>query len=477
VQFDSGTHSTQGAHLSYTGSNQNISTFISANKETSKGFRDNSAFDNQNALADFSIAGTNAIYGLKLHASDEELELPGELDEATYNENPKASSPPTEFLDENRAAGEFYVEHEQFAAEAAYRNRNQHSFVFGNVDSDMKTRSFTPRYKSKFRQLSLTIGGDFYKSNLDVSADFTTAFNKSSLERKDAALYVSGTINMPTQTSINLGIRRQRVDINIDNADVLGASQSSEQKTDLATAWDITLNQRINSAMRVYIRYAEGMRFPVLDEMWSYFDGSINILDTQSSQHIETGGSIQLDNSTRLSVSAFLMDIEKEIGFDVATFSNVNFDDTRHVGIDLSLQTAVSPWWNLNAGANWREARFTSAPYEDNNIPEIPSWRASLNQTFNLNSNQHVGLDVIYTGKRYFADDFDNQGKKMKGYTILNAYYKKTIGDWFFKLNINNLADRKAADFGVYRGFSANPYYYYPLPERTLLVSIGASIQ
>ena len=478
LRIDAGTHNTQGAQVIYSGSSDGVAALVSVNAQTSDGYRDNNASDKKNALADFSMSTKDSVYGLRIISSDEELELPGSLDEATYIEDPTASNPSIEFINEDRTTVELYLQHEKYAAELGYRSRNQNSFLFGDVSSDLETLSFTPRYTTQLQKHTLVAGVDLYNSQLNINSDFSAfaSLNKSDTERKSVAIYVSDTVSLSNVTSLNVGMRRQQVKVDITNSDITLGVDSDDGRQDILNAWDLTLSHKFNSDIKTYIRYAEGMRFPVLDEMWGYFDGNINLLDPQTSSHIEAGLNLKINPVNLLSVNIFQIDIKDEIGFDAATFSNLNFDDTTHKGLDVNYQSVFTSWWALTATVNWRQASFTDGPYKGNDIPEIPKFRAAINQSIDISSEQHIGIDIVYTGPRYFGDDFTNQGKRMGGYSTFNAQYRKNIGEWFFMLKANNLTNKKAADYGLYNPFAPNPYFYYPLPERTILLSIGATI-
>jgi len=476
AQLDHGSYNNQGAHLFYSDSQHNTAAIFALNSLTSDGYRENSAIDSKNAMADFSISGDDSIYGFRANLSSEHLELPGSLPEYTYIHDRTASNTSIEFIDEDRNTEEFYIQQGNFAAEIGYRERNQSSYIFGDVISNLNTVSATPRYAINISKHKLIAGADLYTSTLDVNADFASYYNKNNTTRNSVAAYVTDDISMGDNISVNLGIRKQRVNVNIANNDILSAIKTKQKQSDSLSAWDFTVNKKFSPLYKGYLRYASGMRFPVLDEMWDYFFGVINILEPQTSRHTEAGLQVILPDHGNLDITVFHINLKNEIAFDAATYSNLNLDPTEHNGIDVSYRTAFSPFWRINTNLNWRRATFSKGPNKSNEIPEIPRIHASISQQFQIRTHQQLGIDLVYTGERRFGDDFANVGKTMGGYSTANAKYQLQISNWSYALTINNLTNKKAADLGQYYDFAPNPYFYYPLPERSFLISVSTNI-
>ncbi|MBA7698440.1 hypothetical protein ES703_107117 [subsurface metagenome] len=206
--------------------------------------------------------------------------------------------------------------------------------------------------------------------------------------------------------------------------------------------------------------------------MWDYYFGTINTLKPQKGNHIELGGEANINENTDLTINLFHITLTDEIGYDSSIFSNTNFDPTQHDGIDVNLRSQISPLWTINAGFTFRDALFRSGNYNNKHIPEIPRQKLTLSNHFQLANKQAFNLDMVYTGKRYFGNDFANAGKQMPAHTLINLGYHRLFGDWKGLMVINNLLDRKTADSGFYNSFSPNPYFYYPLPERAISITI-----
>ncbi|WP_455217910.1 TonB-dependent receptor domain-containing protein, partial [Kaarinaea lacus] len=230
-----------------------------------------------------------------------------------------------------------------------------------------------------------------------------------------------------------------------------------------------SLKHKHNYGGNNYIRLARSFRSPVLDEMWDYFSGTINLLEPQTANHIEIGTQQTFSSGMMLSANLFRMNITDEIAFDGIT--NVNLDKTRHDGLNIDIRKKLAKDFRISAGLAARRATFIEGPNKGNTIPLVPQRKITLSGDYQLSEKSQLGLNVIHTGERYFGDDNANVGKKMPAYTHINASYSRAFTDWKVRLLIQNLANVKTADTGYYANWLTPPYTYYPLPERAIYLS------
>jgi len=445
----------------------------------SDGYRDNSAFDTRSLLGELTHAMGDKELGIRVHANTEKLELPGALNEPLFKDDPTQSSSTIEQAKERRYAVEGFVLGENYSMELGLRDKHQEATIFGDTEADLKTLSLTPRIKGKLGAHNIVAGIDLYRSTLDTTAIFGGLFpaeNTSDTTRTSKAIYLTDTSSLGNNTTLHLGLRRQYVNLDIENTNLLSNSQSSDKQTDILTAWDITLSRKHRYGAKNYIRAAKSFRFPVLDEMWSYFSGNIALLNPQTGRHVEIGTQHRLDNGFEYKLNVFKMILEDEIGYDSATFSNVNFDKTRHKGLNLNVRIPFSEKLNGQIRYAMREASFRDGPNRGKKVPLVPNNKLSLSGQYRLNQQQQVAVDAVYTGQRYFGDDLSNVGKQMPGYTRLDMSYKHRFKKFSVKAMVKNLTNVSQADSGFYNSFSPNPYFYYPLPERAFYLSLDAEL-
>jgi iron complex outermembrane receptor protein len=446
----------------------------------SNGYRDNSAFDTFSLMTEASRELGAGNYGARINASREKLQLPGYLDEATYKSNPTAASGTLEYAQERRFAIEGYYAGQGLAGELTLRKKHQEATVFGDTAADLSTLSLTPRVNRHYGSHSLVAGLDLYHSRLETDASFSNFapppamnINASDTTRNSAALYLTDTITVSETTSLNLGARHQRVKLDIENNGNI-SGHSSDSSRDKLNAADITLSHQHRYGGLNYLRLARSFRSPVLDEMWSYFSGSIGLLDPQTAHHVEIGTRQKIGHDLQLNANLFRMNISDEIAYDGT--ANVNLDKTRHDGLNFGLSGALTPQLSFNAGYAWRKATFRAGANDGNNVPLVPKHKLTLSGNYQLDDKRRLALDAIHNGRRYFGDDYANIGKQLPGYTRWDMSYSQQFDHWRARLLVQNLTNIHTADVGYYAWWMTPPYAYYPLPERAVYLSFEGEI-
>lgn len=454
----------------------------------SDGYRQQSAIENLSLMGELSHEHGDWLYGTRLNANNENLELPGFLYEPAYLADPTASTSTLEKAEQKRYAIEAFAESASgLAAEITYSRKRQEATVFGDTRADLDTLSFTPRFQRQYGRSTLTVGLDAYLSQLDASGEFSnfspppaTSINDSDATRRSYALYLTGNIALGNNTNLDLGYRHQQVGIDITNRSNTAADTRDDRRDHLNAA-DITLSHKHRYGGRNYVRLARSFRAPVLDEMWSYFSGNISLLNPQTADHLEIGTRQNFSNGADLTANLFVMLLEDEIAFDQTTYSNVNLDKTRRDGINISLHSPVGKRASLQAGYAFRKATYRAGPNDGKDIPLVPRNKFTLGGQYKLGDNTRLGINAIYTGSRYFGNDYANAGKKLDGYTRVDMNLRHTFGAWHARLLIQNLTNTKTADTGFYDygsysgGFTPSPYSYYPLPERAFYIQLGTA--
>ena len=475
ASITSGSFNTQGVNADVSKNYGDTAVYAAVDAQQSDGYRDESQFDQKTLVTELSRNIGDRNYGLRLNHFDEDLQLPGALETSLYEADPTQASNIGDDAQQRRNGVDLFVSAEQFAGELAYSSKHQQAF--GTTEADLNTLSFTPRLHQSVAGHQLIGGIDAYNSQLDTRADYGTNGNKSATTRGSYALYINDNYALTAQTRLSLGLRHQWVNLEIDNDDLYSTASARTKRDDQVNAWDIGLNHSFNDILQAHARIAGSLRLPVLDEMWSYFSGTITPLKPQTGRHTEIGADITLSSQASIKINLFDIRLEDEIGYNVSTYSNENLDPTLHQGADIDYSNIVNALWRINFGYAWRDATFRSGVNKDKHIPEIPLHRATLANAFTFDDHNRVNADFIFTGKRYFGDDYGNDGKQMPGYTRINLGYQYRRANWKLQLRIDNIADVKAADHGYYGNWtSPASYYYYPLPGRAWYLTVGAEI-
>ena len=460
-------------------SKDNNAVSVTADRFQSDGYRDNSSFKATSLVSELSHEQDNNDFGLRINASTNDLGLPGALNEPLFKDDPTQSTFTIEKAKEKRYATQGFLLNDHYSMELGLSNKHQEATIFGDTEADLKTLSFTPRVKGQLGVHTLVAGIDIYRSSLDSSAIFGGTFpaeNTSDTKRNSRAAYITDSSSLGNNTTLQLGLRRQIVKLDINNTDLLTSSNTSDEQKDALTAWDITVSHKHRYGARNYIRAASSFRFPVLDEMWSYYYGTINLLRPQTGRHLEIGTQQRLANGVSYNVDIFKMDLQKEIGFDHVSYTNVNFDNTQHKGLNVSSRIPLTKKLDAQIRYAYRKAIFSAGPNQGKKVPLVPQHKISLSGQFHLNERQQFTAEAIHSGKHYFGDDLSNAGKELPSNTRLDIGYKQQFNKVSLKASVKNLTNISQADSGYYNTFSANPYYYYPLPERAFYLSLEGSL-
>jgi iron complex outermembrane recepter protein len=473
VTARAGSYSTYGLALTGNARSTDTAATVSAQGLDSNGYRDNSASRQRGLVAEVTRLAGERRFGLRADASSEALNLPGPLNEPLYLSNPRASTYNTEKTDMEQRGAELFLSGADIAGELGLRSKKQNAQLFGTTAADLETVSFTPRYSATLWHQSLITGIDVYRSTLSTQATFTGASNSSDTRRDSLAVYLTDAFDLGSGFGINLGARRQGVSIDMTNVDLLTGTPTGAANNDQLNAWDATLSWR-QGKTRAYVRAAESFRFPVLDEMWSYYSGSITLLRPQTDQHVELGFSTAL-GSTTLEANAFRILVTDEIGYNAATYANENLDPTRHRGFNLGWRAEYGETASLRLGWTYRDASFRAGAYDGNAIPEVPRNSVTLVTVWRMAEQHQLGLDGVYTGERYFGNDYANVGKTMPSYSRWKLHYTYSPSTWKLRLTLDNLTNVSAADIGYYNSFTPNPYYYYSLPVRSVTGTLEKS--
>ena len=322
----------------------------------------------------------------------------------------------------------------------------------------------------------MVAGIDVYHSNFDTLAVYESPFFNSrdtrDIKQDSYGIYITDTVAVTERIVLNLGLRNHTLSVKAN--DIGGGLEN--KRDDKINSWNITLNRKHRYGANNYIRIAKSFRGPVLDEMWNFTTAEFTLIKPQTGLHYEIGTKQTFTNGFKMDANIFRIDLKDEISFDLATFNNINLDKTRHDGLNVNLRAPINDNLNIHVGYAYRNASFQSGPNDGKTIPLVPDNKFSVSANYQLNKTQQFGLSAVRTGSRYFGNDDTNAGKQMSPYTRLDANYTQRFNTLKARVKITNLTDVKAADTGFYRTSTPNPYYYYPLPERAIYLTLEVDI-
>lgn len=485
---------------------------IAANGISSDGYRDNNELEQKTVLADLRLTQAKQEFFLKLGADDQELGLPGVrvVDPASGKNEMKTdrrgTSTPNDFADQNGhfvTAGftRYLASETELIIDLGLREKEQEAFYddyFGSgsssfLDTELSTWSFTPRLKTSYHLAGLpssgTVGVDYYRSDYDSERALNPETRAQpihwlDIEQTSIAVYGHNGSQLSDSTSLTLGLRYQEVDVEArDTFDPTApapppfpppappdSEAPAEDTSDKAAMYTLGLLHRIGPSISVFGNFEQSARFATVDEL---YDPTLDLyvpLDPQRARTFTLGTDYQ-SGPGELKLSTYYMRLEDEIHYSPATRSNVNLDPTERYGLELLTSGRLAKALTGRFNYTFMRSRFRDGPYEDNDVPLVPTHTASLSLLWSLSERLRLSLVGNYVGSKRFDDDQENSSEKIPAYKTADLKLTWTSGSWTLAASANNVSNEEYFDYGL--TFAPDAYIAYPLPERNYFVSIG----
>ncbi len=474
------------------GSVKDLSLYLSGDYFKSDGYRDNSKTENRDL-------GANATYYIKDFMKidfssgyhKDHTGLPGALKESDFAAGLTRTS--TRFPDDFADTKDDYVKvtpeirflgDNVIRVDASYRDRDFSSFSsgdFGNFlgESKVRTAALSPQVilKQDFDKIknNLTAGVDYQKAKEDIvnTSDFfgSVTIGNFTLKKEDVGYYAHDEVSIADSLHISGGYRHDRARFSFEPV-APGTPGSSSASVDVYTAG---LNYTFYKKSYAYINYSRSFRYPVLDELYSFFNNTINTsLVPQTSDDYELGVRHYLNDDIYVNANVFRLDTTKEIYFNPVSYQNENLDGkTRRDGVELSASVKAANWLTLRGSYSYLNAKIKEGTFAGKNIPNVPRNKATADAVFNATKEATIILSGIYVGERPFISDFSNAFSDQSSYFIMNAKFRYRIKNVKVFVDINNLTNKEYSEFGVVGGFPTVEKAFYPSPKRNFFAGIS----
>jgi outer membrane receptor protein involved in Fe transport len=201
---------------------------------------------------------------------------------------------------------------------------------------------------------------------------------------------------------------------------------------------------------------------------------SNSLLKPQKSINYEIGAyysnQITQNLMSDLSISAYQIDVEDEIDFDLESFRYQNINNTRHRGIETSIKLKYLNLLSSFLSYTNFDVRFRSGEYKDRFLKGIPQNVLTAGISYNFSSQLFTSLSINYTQGIYLDDD---NTKMLPSYYTLNANIGYSFNWLSLRLYLNNLLDTEYLPAGY---LLDDDKYYYPAAGRILVGSINVEL-
>jgi iron complex outermembrane receptor protein len=470
------------------GSLKNLSLHLSGNYLTSNGFRDNSRTEAKDL-------GLNAAYYVKDYMKldfsagyhKDHTGLPGALKESDFAA--EASRTDTKFPNDFAETKDYYLkfapevyfsENAILRVDTSLRKRDFQSFSSGDFghflgDSGIDTTALSPQIILK-KQLDkikniLTAGLDYQRTTSDIVNDSLFFGSHSvgifSLKKENYGYYAHDEISIADALHFSVGYRHDRAAFSF-------TPSTPESITMEKDAYTAGINYAFLGKSYAYANYSRSFRYPVLDELYSFFTNTINTaLGPQSSNDYELGVRHYVTDDIYVHVNVFRMDTDKEIFFNPVTFQNNNLDGmTRRDGVELSFNAKASSRVTVRGSYTFLTAKIKDGVFAGKKVPNVPAHKATMEATYHMTKEAAATLNGIYVGERPFVSDFGNDFSNQQSYLLLNAKFTYRWRSLTAFVDINNLTNKEYSEYGVIGGFPLEKAFY-PSPKRNFLVGLS----
>ena len=375
----------------------------------------------------------------------------------------------------------FFFQNSLFKTPLSYRKRDTSqfaTFVGGEFEGNTEIKSVTayPQFVikepiSRFDN-NLTVGFDYYKADEDILNETLffgfTDIGEFKLERKNYGFYIHDEFYPMKALSLSAGLRHDKVEYKF-----FPTTPGTPDKTEYdETPFTAGINYNFYKDSYAYFSFSEGFRYPLLDELFSFFTNTISTdLVPQTSDNFELGIRHHFTKSLYADLNFFRLDTKNEIFFNSSTYANENLDgETRRDGVEMLLGFDYKKV-SLRGTYTYRDTEIRGGANSGNEVPAVPKHQATFDAVWYPIERVTFALNGVYVGSRYLESDFENEFPKQDDFVVFNVKLKYNWKKITAFLDVNNLFDEEYAAYGVVATFPEEPAFF-PSPEINFLIGL-----
>lgn len=473
-----GSNALREAYASATLAAGEWSVDVAGKDSKANGHRDNFASTNNNLQATVQWSNDWLRLGATSGRQMVQSGWPGSLTAVQYAADPRQASSMVDFGTSKTEQAGVFVQADfgdwELAADVGTQAKTVRNYAWGSAaDNNIATvnGNVRARHSAQFGAASnaTVLGLDTAQwSNLVLASGYYTPGTLS--DAQSSAVYFTDDLVLASgRTHLNVGVRSEAVNKK--------RSGSLQRASDRPVAWNLGVNQALTQAVRTYARIGNSYRLPTADEYTFIVSGSP--LQTQTSRDLELGLRGNWGASL-LELRWYRHELQNELGYDptangpsgAGSGANVNFDPTRHQGLELEFKHALNAQWALRGSAVVREAKFVSGPYAGNNVKLVSPRTVVVGARWKPAIAHSIDASLNWVDR--YAVDFQNTCS-VPSYTTADMRYAYATKAWEWSLGVKNLTDRKYFTYaydcnaGVTGGI-------YPEAGRTLVLGLEVKL-
>jgi iron complex outermembrane receptor protein len=488
-----GSYQMEKQQISVSGSENKLSYFANAIRQSTNGYRNNSYYD-----ADY-FSGKLAyelseIINLSLSGGfhDADYGLPGAL---RASELLTCSRRDSKFVDDDAGEKDFYIsldektkifDNDELNLSASFRSRYLDTYWgtggYGMNSSRIDTIGVCPKLVLNSKILSksnaLIMGFDFYRTD-SVMNDFSSSGSQTGdadVDKESYGAYLQDKFSLTDKLYLNAGYRFENAKYTFRYHDLTHSFTDIDDFAEFEmNLFNFGVNYNYKTQSKIFFNAGKGFRLPATEEFVLYdfsafpFGRRINQdLRAQESWDFEIGLDHHLNPKLNISATAFLMKIENEIYYNPLLYQNENYDKTQRQGIELGFKYKAMDNLDLSGNYSFVQALFIEGAFDNNQIPAVPRHKASLSLKWKIIRGCQMNTVLNYTGKQYFISDQANAYPQMPDFVTVDTKVSILLGKLTLFTGINNIFDEEYSEYGVI-STTFNESGYYPAPGRNFI--------
>lgn len=475
-----------GRHVRGSGSfvdeSRHWSLRLSGEGRESDNYRDHSALDYRNFLGRAGYSYRSGAVFLEGSRIEEDLLTPGGLNaaEAEANRRQSGANYANDFTDTDTTLYRLGWQQSfsgswKLLSDITRRRSNGNfrtSSVFGPAAADSRQErdivSINPRLAGEaatpWGSALITAGIDAQRASYELSSSIGPQNNVQ--RQRDA--YAQAIVPLPARLEVTAGARLARVDNAVyDNYNFPQTFpfHDTEHSLEAGLAW------KPDAASRLFLHYDRNFRFAKVEEFtYIGFPPVTNqvSLKTQHGDSYELGASRSW-SKIELKGTLYRLELRDEIAYDPNTFSNLNIDRTRRNGVIVEAGWQTLDQLRLSVSGHYLDPKITGGSFTGKDIPLAAHRTGRFAADVQWTSSLSTHLEVLGTGPRAYAADYDNSLGELPGFAVVNLGLAAQWTHWGVNARLNNLLDQRYSEYGV-SGLDPVSFtetaYFYPSPER-----------
>ena len=518
-------HDTLEGQLYASAANDRLGVNGSVYGYASDGYRANNRNEQQNNALNFRWVVGDGALDLRFGTDRQDIRLPAGrfvqpstgLDE--YAADRRGTSTPLDYASRDGArAGLSLLQRvgdSELSLGVDFRDKDQRSY-FDQAgfpayrDDRLELASLTPRLRVPFAAAGLphrlTAGADWhfwrYRSlRADRPENIGRPANRVAVDQDTAGLYLQDTIELTRASLLTLGWRSERAEYSGEDvadpaspACMFCTAAPAFRDTQKQHAWELGLRHAFDSGWALFGRAGRSFRFVNAEEIYendAFFSAQFQVLRPQHARTREGGLEWRRDgNAARAAL--FRTDVTDEIHLDPFTtgVGNTNLPPSRRQGIELDGRWQASRALRVSAGYAYTDARFTEGtlagspfaigtnmPIAGRTVPLVPRHKLNLGAVWELVPRTSLSSALTAVSEQVLDNDEPNTlGHRIPAYYVVDVRLAQRFTWGRLAATVNNLFDEKYYTYAVRSAFTADRYAVYPLPERTLGLTLEVRI-